>query len=162
MMMMMTRFFQPSLVNKGAVVSNSSLVKPWLNSKVAGVKEADANNSNPMSRWLLPYADFLTVLFCITLLWCGLALKQAHWLQIQNGKLEQALQQATQQLIVANQTIETQSNTVKNLQKKPLLGKKPQAKESKYLVVPLVSNRVTKPLLLGVSPVKQADKSVVR
>lgn len=69
------------------------------------------------SRWLLPYADFLTVLFCITLLWCGLALKQAHWLQIQNGKLEQALEQASQQLVITNQALESQTALVQTLQK---------------------------------------------
>ena len=62
-----------------------------------------ANNTiaeQQTKRWLLPYADFLTVLFCITVVWCGLSLKQAYWLRIQNQKLHQALNQASQQLTV--------------------------------------------------------------
>jgi hypothetical protein len=155
---MMTFFFQQALANGSA--STSSPAKSWLNRVASGgtLRESTANNT--ANRWLLPYADFLTVLFCITLLWCGLALKQAHWLQIQNGKLDQALQQANQQLIVANQTIETQRNSVKNLEKRTLLAQKPVAKAAKFLLVPLVAQSVTKQPLLGASPPKKADKIV--
>jgi hypothetical protein len=74
-----------------------------------------ADSSNSAKRWLLPYADFLTVLFCITVVWCGLALKQAYWLQIQNQKLHQALTQASQQLTLANTQLVQQQAHINHL-----------------------------------------------
>jgi hypothetical protein len=89
----------------GILLPHNTRTKPWL----MKLPTVSTGASTPaVQRWLLPYADLLTVLFCIALLWCGLALKQAHWLQVQNNKLEQTLTQANQQLIISNQTIETQ------------------------------------------------------
>ena len=89
----------------GILPPHNTTTKPWL-MKLPTVSASASTHA--VQRWLLPYADLLTVLFCIALLWCGLALKQAHWLQIQNDKLEQTLTQANQQLMISNQTIETQ------------------------------------------------------
>ena len=144
-MMMMTVYFnRTNQVNSSAMpLHQHSGVKPWLTSGLSTVKPTDA-----VQRWLLPYADFLTVLFCITLLWCGLSLKQAHWLQIQNSKLQQALEQATQQVAEANQVVENQTVIIATLQANTANNTKPtNVTTSKLSFVSPVSVKSVTPLL---------------
>ena len=149
--MMMMPFFS----NRNNQANSSTLllhqhggVKPWLlvgaSSTIVSVKPTDA-----VQRWLLPYADFLTVLFCITLLWCGLSLKQAHWLQIQNNKLQQALEQATQQVAEANQVVENQAVIITKLQASVANTKPTNVTASKIAFVSPVSVKNVTPLLKG-------------
>lgn len=148
MMMMMPFFFnRTNQANSSAMpLHQHSGVKPWLRvgatSTVNSVQPTDA-----VQRWLLPYADFLTVLFCITLLWCGLSLKQAHWLQIQNSKLQQALEQATQQVAEANQTVENQTVIIAKLQASTANTKPTNVTPSKISFVSPVSVKNVTPLL---------------
>jgi hypothetical protein len=117
-------------VNQGNVIVS----KPWLKANVIPIVTSPTDTAQ--QRWLLPYADFLTVLFCITLLWCGLALKQAYWLQIQNTKLEQALQQASQQVVETTQALERQSALLAKLKagKPAVLGTSPSKEQSRLLL----------------------------
>jgi len=145
-MMMMTVFFnRTNQVNLSVLpLHQHSGVKPWLTSGISTVKPTDA-----VQRWLLPYADFLTVLFCITLLWCGLSLKQAHWLQIQNTKLQQALEQASQQVAEANQVVENQTVIIAKLQANTATTKPTNVTASKLSFVSPVSVKNVTPLLKG-------------